>query len=187
MGMTPTFATYADGTPTAQGTPMEGTLSTYMNFGKAKVRGIDVGVDYKPIEQLTLSTSVSAMQLASFQNDSTIQKDLLLNAPSFKLRGSISGEDLGLEHSFWRIDGRYHNAYEFASGYWNSMALLGGKVPARTVVDVTVGYKFVDQGVTVSGTVANALDNNVPDVLGSPIPRRFMWLQAAYDWDGLKY
>jgi outer membrane receptor for ferrienterochelin and colicins len=187
MGMTPTFASYADGTPTAQGTPMEGSLSTYMNFGKAKVRGIDVGVDYKPIEQLTLSTSVSAMQLASFQNDSSILKDLVLNAPAFKLRGSVSGEDLGLKNSFWRLDGRYHNAYEFASGYWNSMTLLGGKIPSRTVVDITVGYKFAKQGVTVSGTVANALDNNDPDVLGAPIPRRFMWLQAAYDWDGLRY
>jgi iron complex outermembrane receptor protein len=187
MAATPTFATYADGTPTAQGTPMEGTLSTYMNFGKAKVRGIDVGVDYKPIEQLTLSASGSAMQLATFENSNALQKDLVLNAPAFKLRGSVSGDSLGLENSFWRVDGRYHNAYEFASGYWNSMTLLGGKVPARTVVDVTLGYKFAKQGVTVSGTVANLLDNEDPDVLGAPIPRRFMWLQAAYDWDGLRY
>jgi iron complex outermembrane receptor protein len=183
----PTFAFYADGTPVAQGTPMEGTLSTYMNFGKAKIRGIDVGVDYKPIEQLTLSTSASAMQLASFENNSTLQKDLLLNAPSFKLRGSVQGDDLGLKNSFWRVDGRYHNAYDFASGFWNSETLLGGKVPARVVVDITVGYKLAKQGVTISGTVANLLDNNDPDVLGAPIPRRFMWLQLAYDWDGLKY
>jgi iron complex outermembrane receptor protein len=187
MAAMPTFASYQDGTPVAQGTPAEGTLSTYMNFGKATVRGIDVGVDYKPIEQLTLSTSASAMQLASFTNGSALQADLLLNAPAFKLRGSVQGEDLGLANSFWRVDGRYHTAFEFASGYWNSMTLLGGKVPSRTVVDVTLGYKLPDQGITISGTVANALDNQTPDVLGAPIPRRFAWLQVAYDWDGLQY
>ncbi|HEX5061947.1 MAG TPA: TonB-dependent receptor [Kofleriaceae bacterium] len=187
MAAMPTFATYADGTPTAQGTPAEGTLSTYMNFGKAKVRGIDVGVDYKPIEQLTLSTSASAMQLASFENTNPLQTDLLLNAPAFKLRGSVQGDDLGLKNSFWRVDSRWHTAYEFASGYWNSMTLLGGKVPARMVLDLSLGYKLPKQGITISGTVANLLDNNDPDVLGAPIPRRFAWLQVAYDWDGLRY
>ncbi|HEY5922076.1 MAG TPA: TonB-dependent receptor [Kofleriaceae bacterium] len=187
MAAMPTFATYADGTPTAQGTPAEGTLSTYMNFGKAKVRGVDIGFDYKPIEQLTLSTSASAMQLASFENNSALQKDLVLNAPAYKLRGSVSAEDLGLEHSFWRVDGRYHTAYEFASGYWNSMTLLGGKVPARTVVDLTLGYKLANQNITITGTVVNLMNNHDVDVLGAPIPGRLAWLQLAYDFDGLRY
>ena len=186
-GATPTFCFYADGTPVAQGTPMEGTLFTYMNFGKAQVRGIDVGVDYRPIEELTLSASASAMQLGSFTNGNALQKDLLLNAPTFKLRGSVQGDGLGLADSFWRVDGRYHNAFQFASGYWNSMTLLGGKVPSRPVVDVTLGYKLADHGVTFSGTVANLLGNETPDVLGAPIPGRFAWLQVAYDWDGLRY
>jgi len=184
---TPTYGFYADGTPVAEGTPMEGALSTYMNFGKAQVRGIDVGVDYRPIEHLTLSSSASAMQLASFTNGNSLQKDLLLNAPAFKLRGSVQGDDLGLVNSFWRVDARYHTAFSFASGYWNSETLLGGKVPSRVVVDLTAGYKLPKQGVTISGTVANLLDENHVDVLGAPIPRRFMWLQVAYDWDGLRY
>lgn len=182
-----TFGFYADGTPTAQGTPQEGALSTYMNFGKAQVRGGDVGVDYKPIEEVTISTSASVMQLGSFTNTNSVLKDLLLNAPTFKLRGSVSGDGLGLANSFWRVDGRYHNAYEFASGYWNSMALLGGNVPNRGVVDVTLGYKLLDQHLTISGTVANLANNKTPDVLGAPIPGRLAWLQVAYDWDGLRY
>lgn len=184
---TATFGFYADGTPTAQGTPQEGALSTYMNFGKAQVRGGDVGVDYRPIDELTLSTSASVMQLGSFTNTNSLQKDLLLNAPTFKLRGSVSGDGLGLAHSFWRVDGRYHNAYQFASGYWNSMTLLGGKVPNRGVVDVTVGYKLEGPHITITGTVANIANNKTPDVLGAPIPGRLAWLQVAYDWDGLRY
>jgi iron complex outermembrane receptor protein len=184
---TPTFAYYPNGTPVAEGTAMEGTLLTYMNFGKAQVRGADVGVDYKPIEELTLSTSVSAMQLVSFENDSALQQDLMLNAPRFKVRGSVQGDGLGLANSFWRLDGRFHAAYDFASGFWNSERQLGGKVPSRAVVDLTLGYKLPKQGVTISGTVANLLDDRTPDVLGAPIPRRFAWLQVAYDFDGLRY
>ena len=60
-------------------------------------------------------------------------------------------------------------------------------MPSRTVLDLTLGYKLPNQGITISGTVANLLDNNDPDVLGAPIPRRFAWLQLAYDWDGLRY
>ncbi len=184
---TPTFASYADGRPVAEGTAMEGTLSTYMNFGKATVRGVDVGLDYQPIAGLTVSGSVSAMQLVSFDNDSALQQDLLLNAPAVKLRGSVQGDGLGLANSFWRVDGRFHVAYDFASGYWNTETLLGGKLPSRTVVDVTLGYRLPDQGLTFTGTVANLLDDRTPDLLGAPIPRRFAWLQVAYDLDGLRY
>ncbi len=188
MGMTPTFAFYPDGTPVAMGTAAEGTLSTYANFGKAQVRGVDVGVDYRPIPQLTLSTSGSAMSLASFDKGASTLADLKLNAPTYKLRGSATVENLGLANSFLRLDGRYHNAYVFESGYWNSSTLLGGgKVPARVVVDVSAGYKFAKQGVTITGSVANLLDNTDPDVLGAPVPHRLMWLQVGYDFDGLAY
>jgi len=183
----PTFATLPDGTPTAAGTPAEGTLFTYANFGKARVRGTDVGVDYRPIPELALSASGSALQLVSFENNSALQKPLVLNAPSFKLRGSIATEGLGVKGSFLRLDGRYHTRYAFESGYWNSMALLGHDLPARFVMDVTAGYKVPNTGLTISGTVSNLLDNTDPDVLGAPVPHRFAWLQVGYDFDGLRY
>jgi iron complex outermembrane receptor protein len=185
--MTPTFATYPDGTPVAAGLPVEGMLSTYLNFGRAQVRGIDVGADYRPIPQVTLSASASVLRLVDFQNDNALQKDLLLNAPTFKLRGSAQVDGLGLENAFARVDGRYHNAHAFESGYWNSMALLGGKLPSRVVVDVTAGYRLPRVGLTVTGTVSDLLDNTTLDVLGAPVPHRFAWLQVAYDIDGLRY
>ncbi len=184
--MNPTFASYADGTPVAAGTPAEGTLSTYQNFGRATIRGADVGVDYRPIPELTLSGSASVLSLVSFENTSS-QNDLRLNAPKYKLRGSVQTEDLGLKNSFLRVDGRFHTAYAFESGYWNSMALLGGDIPNRFVLDVSAGYKFAKYGVTVTGTVANVLDDKTIDVLGAPTPRRLAWLQVSYDIDGLKY
>jgi hypothetical protein len=130
---------------------------------------------------------VSVLNLAGFQNDNAMQKDLLLNAPTFKLRGSAQVDSLGIKNAFARVDGRYHNAYAFESGYWNSMALLGGKVPSRVVVDVTAGYRLPQLGLTMTATVADLLDNTTPDVLGAPVPHRFAWLQVAYDFDGLRY
>ncbi|MGE0545827.1 MAG: TonB-dependent receptor [Kofleriaceae bacterium] len=182
-----TFAEYPDGRPVGGGSMTQGALQTYMNFGRAKIRGVDVGVDYRPIDELTLSASGSAINLVSFENTNALQSDLLLNAPLYKLRGSVQADDLGIKNSFWRVDGRFHTAYEFASGRWDSRVLLGGKVPARTCFDMTVGYKLPKQGITISGTIANMFDNRDPDVLGSPNPRRYAWLQLVYDFDGLRY
>jgi len=183
----PTYAYYPDGTPTAAGTMAEGTLSTYLNFGSAVIRGADVGVDVRPIPQVTLSGSASIIQLVKFDNDNALQKDLLLNAATFKLRGSAQAEDLPIKNTFARLDGRYRNRYAFESGYWNSETLLGRKISARVVVDVTLGYKLPKQGLTISGTVSNLFDDPVPDVLGAPEPGRLAWLQVVYDYNGLKF
>ena len=110
------------------------------------------------------------MQLADFHNAMRLQKDLLLNAPTFKLRGSVQVDDLGIKNRSARVDGRYHNAYAFESGYWNSMTLLGGKLPSRIVVDVTARLPAAALGLTMTGTVSDLLDNTTPDVLGAPMP-----------------
>lgn len=186
-GAMPTFATFPDGTPTAAGLPTEGSLSTYLNFGSAQVRGADLGVDWRPIPRLTLSASGSVLELVEFENDNPLQRALLLNAPTIKLRGSAQTEDLPIANTFARLDGRYRNRFAFESGYWNSEALLGHKMPARVVVDVTLGYRLPRYGVTVSGTVSNLLDDPVPDTLGAPVPGRFAWLQVVYDYNGLRF
>jgi outer membrane receptor for ferrienterochelin and colicin len=181
-----TTATLPDGTPVGAGTATQGMLFTYMNFGKAHVRGADAGVDYRPIPELMLSGSGSIMQLVSFTNNNMLQKDLKLNAPTFKLRGSIQTDGLAIKNLFMRLDARYHLHYAFESGYWSSSNLLGHDMPSRFVMDVSAGYKIPKAGVTISATVANVLDSTDLDVLGSPTPHRFAWLQLVYDWDGLR-
>jgi outer membrane receptor for ferrienterochelin and colicins len=186
MGAARTFATYPDGTPVAAGLPAEGTLFTYVNFGKAQIRGADVGVDVKPIPQVTLSGSASFLKLVSFENNNALQKDLLLNVPTVKFRGSAQVDDLPIANAFGRLDGRYRNRFGFESGYWSGETLLGRKMSARVVVDLTLGYKLPKQNLTISGTVANLFDDPVPDVLGAPEPGRFAWLQVVYDFNGLR-
>lgn len=180
-----TFATYADGTPTAMGTAQQGALSTYVNFGRAQIRGADLGVDVRPVARVSLSASASVLQLVSFSNDNPIEHDLKLNAPAYKLRGSIEVTDLGVAHTFVRVDARAHSAYAFESGYWSSMTLLGGDVPSRVVVDVSAGWAQPRGGWMISATVADLTNDHTPDVLGAPIPGRYGWLAIGYRYDGL--
>lgn len=178
----------ADGQVVAAGTPAEGTLFTYMNFGEAVVRGADVGVSMYPIDQVTISASASLISLADFTNDNALQTDLLLNVPEFKLKGGLTIQDLGIDNYFVRLDGRFHTAHEFASGYWQSAAFFDdGKVPSRFAADVTAGYELPRQGVTVRAHIMNIFDNKTVEVLGAPITGRLVYLQLEYKSPGLSF
>jgi iron complex outermembrane receptor protein len=178
----PTFAFYPDGTPVAQGTPAEGTLFTYSNFGKALVRGVDVGFDYLANPYLTLTSSVSYIDLVDFESGNSGQNELLLNVPDFKLKASVLVKNFGLADYFVRVGGRWENRYKFRSGYWDSERLLpdsGGEIPARFILDASAGYQFAN-GLSLSANVQNALDNGSVENLGAPVPHRFAYLQVGY-------
>lgn len=183
--MEPTYAFYPDGTPVAEGTAAEGTLFTYMNFGAATVRGADLGASYLPIDELELEAGLSLIQLASFDNDNPLQNDLLLNVPTVKLKGALTVSGLGIDNYFLKLAGRYRNRHEFESGYWSSARF--GKNPASVITDLSAGYDFPRQGLTLTATVANLFDSHDPDVLGAPVPGRFAFLQLAYRLDALAY
>jgi iron complex outermembrane receptor protein len=180
-----TFGYHADGTLVAAGTPAEGTLFTYINFGQAKVRGADIGLDIYPLDQVTISTSASVIDLVEFSNEEALSTDLLLNVPTLKLKGGVTVQNLGLDNYFVRLDGRFHNAYPFSSGYWTHEKF--GEVPARFVADITVGYDFSASGLSLRAHVMNVLDNRTVDVLGAPTPRRLFYLQLGYAYQGLNF
>ncbi len=183
-----TFAFYPDGTPVAAGTASEGALSTYANFGRSRVGGIDVGVDYMASPYLSLGGSVSYIRLLSFRNTDPTQPDLLLNVPDLKLKGSITLQNLPVQNAFLRVFGRYQTAFEFQSGRWNSSVFFpeDGKVPARFVADVGLGYTF-SNGLALSGNIFNVLGDKGVDVLGAPPGGRMAYLQLAYKYDGLAF
>ena len=180
----PTFAYYPDGTPVAAGTAAEGTLFTYVNFGAATVRGADLGASYLPIDELELEGGVSLIQLVSFENDS-LQQDLLLNVPTVKLKGAVTVANLGLDDTFLKLAGRYHDRHDFESGYWSTARF--GQVPAGVIADLSAGYDFPRQGLQLTATVANLFDSHDPDVLGAPIPGRLAFLQLGYNLDALAH
>ncbi|HEX8438995.1 TonB-dependent receptor [Archangium sp.] len=182
-----TFAFYPDGRPVAEGTPVQGALSTYTNFGRSRVAGLDVGAEYQPSAHVLLNGSVSYIQVLSFQNSAPTQKALLLNVPEVKLKASITLQDLGVKNSFVRLFGRYQAAHAFSAGRWDSTLFFpDGKVPARFVADLGLGYTF-DNGLAVSANVFNLLDDKGVEVLGAAPTRRSGSLQLAYNYQGLAF
>lgn len=186
----PTYAFTSDGNITAEGTGLDGYLLTYSNFGKATVRGADLGVSYYPTPKLSLSASGSIIDLASFTSDNG--QELLLNVPQWKFKASVTLEDLDDDNFFIRLSARYHTSYEFESGYWDSAVLLmdadpPGKVPARTVVSAAVGYDIPQYDMTLQAHFSNMFGDQNVDVLGAPVSRKRLFLQLKYHYAGLDY
>lgn len=171
-----TFGYYADGTPVAAGTPAEGTLSTYRNFGQAVVRGADVGMDVYPDEHIVLSASASFIKLIGEEDDAPP-----LNVPTAKFKSAVTLEDVIVKDTFVRFVGRFNNGYVFRSGYWRA------DVPPTFVADLTAGYTLRDLGVTVTGGVTNLFDNDVPEIPGAPVARPMAFLQMTYAYPGLRF
>lgn len=175
------------GTLVADGTAFGGTLSTYTNFGEATVRGLDAGVDVYVSDHITLNGSVSLIGLADFTAEEG-QTELLLNVPTTKFKGSVTVRDFGLQGAFVNVAGRWQNAYEFRSGYWDSRKFYAdGEIPSRFVMDLTAGYEVAQTGLELKASVTNVLDNTDVDVLGSPERGRFVWVMASYGFDGLRF
>jgi iron complex outermembrane receptor protein len=188
--MTGTFAYLPDGTIVGEGTPTAGALYTYRNFGAAHVRGSDVGVSWRPLDTIDLSSSVSAIDLVDFTQSNQSVAPLLLNVPALKLKGSATIAGLGAPNYFVTVSGRWQSAYRFESGYWSSKRFYvdnNGELPARFVADIAAGYAFPKQNLKLTATVANVLDDHKVDLLGSPIMGRLAFLQLEYAYQGLKY
>jgi iron complex outermembrane receptor protein len=183
-----TYATYPDGTPTFAGKMQEGTLLTYSNFGKAQVVGANAGFDLWAIPgKLLVAASASYIHLVSFTTGNPTQKALPLNTPDVSARLAVTLTDLGLRHSFLRVQGRFADRYVFSSGFWDSAKFYSdGHIPARFVADVALGYRF-DGGVALSASVFNVLDDHGVDVLGAPPGGVLGFVQLAYTYDGLDH
>jgi outer membrane receptor for ferrienterochelin and colicins len=170
------FGYYPDGTPVAAGTPLEGTLSTYQNFGEAMVRGADIGMDVYPDDTITLSASVSFIKLLGEQSDAPP-----LNVPTAKFKSAVTLEDVIVKDTFVRFAGRYGNAYEFRSGYWIA------DMPPMFVADLTAGYTLRDQNITVTGGVMNLFNNEFAEIPGGPVAGPMAFVQMTYGYQGLNF
>jgi outer membrane receptor for ferrienterochelin and colicins len=183
MAAEPTFAHTADGTLVGEGTPFAGFLLTYVNFGEAFVQGLDIELDAVPHPKLGLSVGGSLITLVDFDANTTVVPELPLNMPRLKLRASATVENVGLDHSYVRVGGRYRTGFVFDAGYWNSREFFAdGTIPAQIVVDVSAGRTWPQHRVAVRAYLLNALGNDIPDVLGAPVPGRLAYLQVAYSY-----
>ena len=162
-------------------------LSTYINFGEAVVRGLDAGAEYRANDQLSLSASLSLIELADFEQGDADQ-ELLLNVPNAKVKGSVTIQDVGIDNLFVSATGRWKSAYKFRSGYWRSSEFYDdGEVPSRFTANLTAGYSVPGSGLKIKASATNLFDTDTPDVLGAPETGRLLWVAATYKFQGLEF
>lgn len=173
-------------------------LQTYINYGEARVQGLDIGLNYYLSDQYNLSLSMSSIKLADFNNDKN-STTLPLNTPPLKLKGGITANDIFkssvFTEPFLKINGRWREAYEYVSGYWNSNVLLaddgnvGAKheLPSKFQLDLSAGFDISDSGLSLKASMNNVLDTNNVDLLGTPPMGRTFWMSLTYDFDGFKF
>ncbi len=163
----------------AQGRPLfpgvAGQLTTYFNYGAATIIGFDLGVSYYFSDDILFEGSLSYITLSNADNPFEAQGiPLLLNVPNWKFKGTLTVRNQLIAGTYAILHARHIPSYTFRAGRWN------GVLNDRTVIDLTIGYEWKDVGVTIQGSINNILDNQTPDVLGSPIMRRFFSVQASY-------
>ena len=184
---TGTYAFDDAGNLIADGTPAQGLLLTYFNFGEATVRGFDLGVNVYASEKVNFTSSVSYIDLYDFTSGDEASA-LRLNVPAWKLKGSATVQDVGVDNAFVSVTGRWQSEFPFAAGYWNSNTFFpdnDGKVPSRFTANLTAGYSLPAYGVSIQASVSNLFNTERVDVLGSPVRERLIWLGATYTFDGL--
>jgi iron complex outermembrane receptor protein len=182
-----TFGFYADGTPVAEGTPLQGLLITYSNFGRSRVAGADLGIGYRFTPEVSFDGSISYIKLLSFRNADPAVPSLLLNVPELKFKAALTVQHWPLPRAFLRLASRHQTAYPFSVGRWDSRLFFrNGKIPARFVADLSLGYTFSND-LALSGYVTNLFNDKRIDVLGAPQGGRLAYLQLAYKYDGLNF
>jgi len=178
------FAFNSDGTlsgfdPATGGSGIPGQLTTYFNYGGADIYGFDVGLSYFFTPDINLELNASFMDFASTNNQFAAQGiPIQLNAPTNKYKATLAVRNQIGKGTFLNLHGRHIPGYTFRAGRWN------GTLDDRTVVDLTVGYEWKSLGVTVQASMNNIFDNKTPDVLGSPIMRRFVSASLTYGIGG---
>jgi len=156
-----------------------GRVVTYFNYGKATILGFDIGATYFFTKDVSLDASFSYINLADSDNPFEAQGiPLVLNVPTTKYKATLTAKNQLVKNSFISLHGRHIPGYLFRAGRWN------GRLQDRTVVDLTLGYEWRPQGLTFQVGMNNIFDNKTPDVLGSPIMRRFVSASLTYGIGG---
>jgi iron complex outermembrane receptor protein len=150
------------------GSSIVGAPSALANVGTVETTGFELGMLWEPIEDFSVFGSYS-------YTDSTYQDDVVsgtgavtptagktvVDTPENMLKGEVAYDNGSLfaKVGFDYIDERYFT-------YLNDQ-----KVDARTLVDLTVGYRFGDlgfmRGLTLQANVTNATDETYISTVGS--------------------
>lgn len=143
---------------------------TYLNVGKAKVQGADLGLRYVVSPRIGMSGNVSVISLESINRPLTGilatagNEATSFNTPTSKATVGMDFTDLPVRQSFGGFTIRYVNGYEFRSG------VNVGRVPTFGTFDFSAGYRIPEAGAQVTLQVQNLL----ACVSGESVPPAFL-------------
>lgn len=145
-------------------------LFTYLNYGKAKIEGFDLGVDYFFNDRVSLKTSVGYAKLASFENTTTIP-DIPFNTPEWKYKASLTVADVFAPNSFLTLTGRRVNGYDYLSGNWS------GSIENFSEFNLAAGYRVPKIDTLLKLSWSNVTDQDKTQLLGTPAQPSFLTLE----------
>lgn len=161
-------------------------IATYRNVGDLNLWGGDAALEWLLSQKWTLRATYSHVSRNWFEIEGGAH--LALNAPADKgtLGVALRDEARGLNASA-RL--RYTAAFPFLSTDYKGTRCVPGErddapacIAARTLVDVTLGYKLPNSRATVQLGVNNLLNTPYRSFVGVPAARRLAMVRVRYDF-----
>lgn len=127
---------------------------TYLNLGKARIDGIDMGVRYMLTPSAILSGTMSHQKLKDVQTPATFaqatrDEATAFNSPTFKWNLGADLSDVAGTPLIAGFNARHVAGYKFRSG------VNFGYIPAFSTIDLSFGYKLPMAGTRLNVNVQN--------------------------------
>ncbi|HEX2778357.1 MAG TPA: TonB-dependent receptor [Gemmatimonadaceae bacterium] len=146
---------YSEGRKFGSETGRDQFTLTYLNLGKARIDGVDVGLRYALSPSATLSGTTSWQHLKDVQAQSrlpaaAIAEATAFNSPTFKWTAGVDVADVGGSPVSLGFTGRHVTGYDFRSG------VHFGHIPTFTTFDLSAGAKLPLEGTRLNVSLQNA-------------------------------
>ena len=127
---------------------------TYLNLGKARIDGVDLGLRWLLSPTTALSGSTSWQHLKDIQVPSNlpvaaIDEATAFNSPTFKWAAAMDFDDVAGSPLAASISTRHVAGYNFRSG------VNFGHVPTFTTFDLSLGWKLPVEGTRLNASLQN--------------------------------
>ncbi|HWE43921.1 MAG TPA: TonB-dependent receptor [Gemmatimonadaceae bacterium] len=148
-----TFA-YANGRKFGIETGRDQFTLTYLNLGKARIDGVDLGLRWLASATTALSATTSWQHLKDIQVPSNlpaaaIDEATAFNSPTFKWAAGVDFDDVAGSPLRASVSTRHVAGYNFRSG------VNYGYVPTFTTFDLSLGYKLPLEGTRLNASLQN--------------------------------
>ncbi len=145
---------YQNGTKFASETGKDQLALTYLNLGKARIDGLDMGLRYLISPTVGVSGSTSWQHLKDIQVQSTLAAATIaeatsFNSPTFKWSAGMDFADIAGSPVQASFSGRHVAGYNFRSG------VNFGVIPTFTTLDMSLGYKLPFEGTRLNVNLQN--------------------------------